>query len=73
MRCVNTVSGYVWTVAIPTRRLAGGRPATLTPARLGWRDAADGSLYDLDRVSGTFTVTRGSSTGGYVSTYRCRA
>ena len=74
MRCVNTASGAVWTIPLDAERsLADGRPATFGPTRVDWSGRADGSVFDLDLGRGTLTVTRGSSTGGWVSTFACAA
>lgn len=74
MRCVNTASGAIWAIALDEgRSLADGHSATFGPGRVDWSGDADGSVFDLDLVHGTLTVTRGSSTGGWVSTFACAA
>jgi len=74
IRCVNTVSGAGWTLALDgARGVADGRPARFGPRWVNWNDAAGSSTFALDRNSGALTVTRGSSTGGWVATFACRA
>jgi hypothetical protein len=73
IRCVNTVSGAAWIIPLdPARGLADGQPASFGARHLAWGRQGEGAVFDLDRATGAFTVTRGSSTGGYVATYACR-
>lgn len=74
VRCVNTASGATWTIPLDAAHsLADHRPATFGPARVDWSGRADGSIFDLDLARGRLTVTRGSSTGGWVATFACAA
>ena len=74
VRCVNTVSGAGWTLALDhAHGLADGRPARFDAHRAVWTDAARTSVYDLDLQHGALTITRGSSTGGWVAAFACRA
>jgi hypothetical protein len=74
VRCANTTSGTAWTIALDRpHSLAAGHAASFAERKLSWSDLATGTVYDLDRATGVFTVTRGSSTGGYVSVYACRS
>jgi len=73
LRCVNPSSGYAWTVRIDEAHgRIDGLPAEIGARRLRWRDASDGTVYELDRGSGELNVIRASSTGGYILTDRCR-
>ena len=74
VRCVNTVSGATWTLPLDAvHSLADGRPARFGPARVDWSGGADGSVFDLDLARGELTVTRGSSTGGWIAKFACGA
>jgi len=74
VRCVNTASRATWTIPLDAAHsLANRRPATFGQARVDWGGGADGSVFNLDLARGVLTVTRGSSTGGWVATFVCRA
>ena len=74
VRCVNTVSGAAWAIPLDAAHsLANHRQATFGRARVDWGGGADGSVFDLDLARGVLTVTRGSSTGGWVAKFACRA
>ena len=71
-RCVNPASGAAWELRVDVgRATVNGSPASIGPARIVWRDAADGAHDTLDRRSGTLVVVRGSSTGGWMQRARC--
>ena len=73
-RCVNPSSGAAWTLALDAvRGLADGHPARFDRRRIRWSAPADGASYELIPASGELTITRASSTGGYILTARCRA
>jgi hypothetical protein len=70
--CVNRASGAAWTVSLDeTRRIADGQTARFSEAKIAWRNPADGGNYELDRRSGALSVTRASSTGGYMIFFDC--
>ncbi|HEY1752045.1 MAG TPA: hypothetical protein VGG29_12325, partial [Caulobacteraceae bacterium] len=72
LRCVNQSSGAPWMIALDQPRgLADGKPATFGPRRVHW--TSTGVSSDLDLASGVLTISRGSSTGGWVSTFTCAA
>jgi len=74
VRCVNLASGAAWTIHLDDAgKRADGQPARMPAGRIDWRSASDAGLYELDRLSGRLTVTRASSTGGYIIIYRCAA
>jgi hypothetical protein len=74
VRCVNTTSGATWTIPLDAAQsLANHRPARFGQARVDWGGGADGSVFDLDLAHGLLTVTRGSSTGGWVAKFACKA
>jgi hypothetical protein len=74
VRCVNLSSGTAWAIPLDhARKLADGQPARMDSGQVDWRDPSDAGLYHLDLVSGALTVTRASSTGGYISVFRCTA
>lgn len=70
-RCVNPSSGAAWTLALDaTRGLADGHPARFEPRHIRW--TTDGAAYELAPSTGDLTITRASSTGGYILTARCK-
>jgi hypothetical protein len=74
VRCVNATSGTAWSLRLDdARKLADGQPARMGASRVDWRDPSGQARYHLDRRSGALTVTRASSTGGYMIVYRCAA
>jgi hypothetical protein len=74
IHCVNQSSGAAWDIAFDRAHgLADGQPATFGPQKLTWGRPAQGVAYELDRASGVLTANRGSSTGGWVSTFTCAA
>jgi hypothetical protein len=74
VRCLNIVSGATWTIPLDAAHsLANHRPARFGQTRVDWGGGADGSVFDLDLAHGVLTVTRGSSTGGWVAKFACKA
>jgi hypothetical protein len=74
VRCVNPASKAAWTIRIDEPRArADGWPARINAGRIAWANAADGGAYELKRGSGELSVTRPSSTGGYIMLYNCRS
>jgi len=72
VHCVNPASGTRWDVVIdPGRSLVDGFAARIAPREVDWTDPTDQSRYSLDRPSGTLSMTRPSSTGGYTNLDRC--
>jgi len=72
-QCVNSASGASWTLMVDDqKRTVDGTPADMSAARISWRDAASGGIYDLDLKSGALTFTNSSSTGGYMLFHRCQ-
>jgi hypothetical protein len=73
-RCVNPASGAAWTLTLDAAHgLADGHPAKFDSDRIRWTDPADGAAYELAPKTGDLTITRASSTGGYILSARCRA
>jgi hypothetical protein len=74
IRCVNEASGAAWTVALDRAHgLADGQPATYGGRTVTWGQPMQGAAFALDEMTGVLTVSRGSSTGGWVSTFACAA
>jgi hypothetical protein len=72
--CVNAASGASWVIRIDEAHArADGLPARIDARRIAWSNPADIGDYELERASGELSITRPSSTGGYVMTYRCAA
>jgi hypothetical protein len=72
--CINSVNGASWRIAIDEiHRRADGLPARFDADRIAWRNPADTGEYELKRATGELTITRPSSTGGYIMSYRCKA
>ena len=72
--CVNPAGGSAWTIPIDEGRgRADGRPAQIDMDRISWRNPADTGEYELKRASGELVVSRPSSTGGWIMTFRCTA
>ncbi len=71
--CTNPASGTTWRIRIDYERsTVDSYPASITEAKISWRDASDGANYTLDRKSGNLTVVIASSTGGYFLFDRCK-
>ena len=72
--CVNPAGGSAWTIPIDEGRgRADGQPARIDLDRIAWRNPADTGEYELKRASGELVVSRPSSTGGWIMTFRCTA
>ena len=70
--CTNPASGANWQIKIDYERsTVDSYPASISEAKISWRDASDGGNYTLDRKSGNLTVVIASSTGGYFLFDRC--
>jgi len=71
--CTNPASGTNWQIRIDyDRSTVDSYPASISEAKISWRDASDGGNYTLDRKSGNLTVVVASSTGGYFLYDRCK-
>jgi hypothetical protein len=63
--CTNPASGANWQIRIDyDRKTVDSYPASMSEAKISWRDAKEGFNYTLDRKSGDLTVVFASSTGG---------
>ncbi len=63
--CTNPSSGASWQIKIDYKRsIVDSNPATISDAKISWRDASTGWNYTLDRKSGNLTVILASATGG---------
>jgi len=71
--CTNPASGANWQIRIDyERNTVDSYPASISEAKISWRDASDGGNYTLDRKTGNLTVVVASSTGGYFLYDRCK-
>ena len=71
--CTNPASGANWQIKIDYEHsTVDSYPASISEAKISWRDASDGGNYTLDRKSGNLTVVVASSTGGYFLYDRCK-
>ena len=72
MTCTNPASGHKWQLKIDyDHATADAYPASISDAKISWKDASDGGNYTLDRKSGELTGIFASSTGGYFLHHRC--
>ena len=70
--CTNPASGAQWQIKLDyARGTVDTNAASVTDAKISWRDAKDGGNYTLDRKSGKLTVIVASSTGGYFVYDQC--
>ena len=70
--CTNPASGAQWQIKVDyARNTVDSNAASVTDAKIAWRDAKDGGNYTLDRKSGKLTVIVASSTGGYFVYDQC--
>ena len=71
-RCLNAASGAGWTLLLdPAAGTVNGHKARFGKRHVRWTEA-NGATDDLVRGRGVLTVTRGSSTGGWVQVVRCQ-
>jgi hypothetical protein len=71
--CTNPASGATWQIKIDyERKTVDSNPASISEAKISWRDTKDGRNYTLDRKSGDLTVIVASSTGGLFIHDRCK-
>jgi hypothetical protein len=72
MTCTNPASGHKWQLKIDyDHATADTNPASISDAKVSWKDASDGGNYTLDRQSGELTAIFASSTGGFFLHHRC--
>jgi hypothetical protein len=72
MTCTNPASGHKWQLKIDyDHATADTYPASISDAKIAWKDASDGGNYTLDRKSGELTAIFASSTGGFFLHHRC--
>lgn len=71
--CTNPISGATWQIKIDyDRSTVDANPARFSDSQIGWKAAADGGNYTLDRKTGNLTVVMASSTGGSFLYDRCK-
>jgi hypothetical protein len=71
--CTNPTSGAKWQIRIDYgRNTVDSNPASITDAKIWWRDAKDGVRYTLDRKSGDLTAVFASSTAGHFLYDHCQ-
>ena len=70
--CMNKSSGTTWQIKVDyDHSTVDMNPASISDAKIAWRDANDGCNYTLDLKSGDLTVILASSMGGNSSFHRC--
>jgi hypothetical protein len=70
--CVNKSSGTTWQIKVDyDHNTVDTNPASISDAKIAWRDANDGWRYTLDLKSGDLTVVLASSMGGNMYFHRC--
>jgi len=70
--CMNKSSGTTWQIKVDyDHGTVDTNPASITEAKIAWRDANDGWRYTLDLKSGDLTVVLASSMGGNMYFHRC--
>jgi hypothetical protein len=70
--CMNKSSGTTWQIKVDyDRATVDTNPASISDAKIAWRDANDGWRYTLDLKSGDLTVVLASSMGGNMYFHRC--
>jgi hypothetical protein len=73
-RCTNPASQVNWDIEIDLdRHVADSYPASINDRQISWHNTDDAGNYHLDRATGSLTVTRASSTGGYIIFDTCAA
>ena len=71
--CTNPQSGATWQIKIDyEQKTVDSYPASITDAKISWRDAKEGVRYTLDRKSGDLTALFASSTAGHFLYDRCQ-
>ena len=71
--CMNKFSGTTWQIKVDyDHGTVDSNPATISDAKIAWRDANDGWRYTLDRRTGDLTVVLASSMGGNMYFHRCQ-
>jgi hypothetical protein len=70
--CTNKSSGTTWQIKVDyDHSTVDTNPASISDAKIAWRDANDGWRYTLDLKSGDLTVVLASSMGGNSYFHRC--
>jgi hypothetical protein len=70
--CMNTASNATWQIKVDyDHSTVDTNPASISDAKIAWRDANDGWRYTLDLKSGDLTVVFASSMGGNMYFHRC--
>ncbi len=70
--CMNKSSGTTWKIKVDyDHSTVDTNPASISDAKIDWRDANDGWRYTLDLKSGDLTVILASSMGGNSYFHRC--
>ena len=70
--CMNKSSGTTWQIKVDyDHSTVDTNPASISDAKIAWRDANDGWRYTLDLKSGDLTVVLASSMGGNSYFHRC--
>ena len=70
--CMNKSSGTTWQIKVDyDHSTVDTNPASISDAKIAWRDANDGWRYTLDLRSGDLTVILASSMGGNTYFHRC--
>ena len=70
--CMNKSSGTTWQIKVDyDHNTVDTNPASISDAKIAWRDANDGWRYTLDLKSGDLTVILASSMGGNTYFHRC--
>jgi|SRR5580692_8071091 hypothetical protein len=70
--CMNKSSGTTWQINVDyDHDTVDTNPATITEAKIAWRDNNDGWRYTLDLRTGDLTVVFASSMGGNMYFHRC--
>jgi hypothetical protein len=71
--CMNKFSGTTWQIKVDyDHATVDSNPATISDAKIAWRDANDGWRYTLNRKTGDLTVVLASSMGGNMYFHRCQ-
>ena len=71
--CMNKSSGTTWQIKVDyDHGTVDTNPASISDAKIAWRDANDGWRYTLDLKTGDLTVVFASSMGGNTYFHRCQ-